>query len=112
VRALHPAAPAAVSDLVEIGVAPVITLALVSTSPLRLAGTNRPSRRSLTLDVYKLSGPHRRLVLSRRVAVHGGTFNARLSLGRRARGRYEVVARSGADSTTVAGASAPVTVTV
>jgi hypothetical protein len=112
VRALHPAAPAAVSDLVEIGVAPVITLALVSTSPLRLAGTIAPSRRSLTLDVYKLSGPHRRLVLSRRVAARQGVFSARLSLGRRAHGRYEVIARSGAGTATVAGASAPLPVTV
>ncbi|HWE11507.1 MAG TPA: N-acetylmuramoyl-L-alanine amidase [Solirubrobacteraceae bacterium] len=112
VRALHPAAPAAVSDLVEVDVAPVITLTLASTAPLRLAGTIAPSKRSVTLDVYKLSGPHRHLALSRRVAVHRGTFSARLSLGRRARGRYEVVARSAADAATVAAASAPVTVTV
>ncbi|HWD74248.1 MAG TPA: N-acetylmuramoyl-L-alanine amidase [Solirubrobacteraceae bacterium] len=112
VRALHPVAPAAVSDLVEIGVAPVITLALVSGAPLRLAGTIAPSKRTVTLDVYKLSGPHRHLVTSRRVAVHHGTFTARLSLGRRARGQYEVVARSRADTATVAGASAPVTATV
>jgi hypothetical protein len=112
VRALHPVAPAAVSDLVEIGVAPVISLTLVSSEPLRLAGTIAPSKRSVTLGVYKLSGPHRHLALSRRVAVHRGTFSARLSLGRRARGRYEVVARSGADTATVSGASAPVTVTV
>ena len=112
VRALHRAAPAVISDLVQIGVAPVVALSLVSALPLRVAGTIAPAKRSVTLDVYRLSGPHRRLVLSRRVAVHRGRFGARLSLGRRSRGRYVVVARAAADAATVAGASAPVAVTV
>jgi hypothetical protein len=112
VRALHRAAPAVVSDLVLIGVAPVVTLALLTPAPLRLAGTVVPPQRRVTLDVYRLSGPHRRLVLSRRVAVHHGQFSARLSLGRRARGRYVVVARTAAGTVTVAGASAPVSLIV
>jgi N-acetylmuramoyl-L-alanine amidase len=112
VRALHRDPPAVVSDLVAIGLTPVMTLSLVSGSPLRVAGTIQPARRSVMLDVYRLNGPHRRLVLSRRAAVHGGRFAARLSLGRRARGRYEIVARSPADAATAAGASPPVVVTL
>ncbi|HET8979220.1 MAG TPA: N-acetylmuramoyl-L-alanine amidase [Solirubrobacteraceae bacterium] len=111
-RALHANAPVVVSDVVEVGVAPVVTLALQSTSPLRLTGTITPGKRSITLDVYKLSGPHRHLALSRRVAVRAGKFSARLSLGRRARGRYVVIARSAADRATLAGHSAPVHLTV
>ncbi len=110
VRALHAEAPAVVSDVVYVGVTPVITLDLVSRSPLRVAGTIQPGRRSVTLDAYRLQGPHRRLVLSRRVAVHRGRFRARLSLGRRARGRHEIVARSPADAVSAAGASPPVVV--
>ncbi len=111
-RALHRDAPAVVSDLVEIGVTPIMTLSLVSASPLRVAGTVQPGKRFVTLDVYRLSGPHRHRVLTRRVAVHQGRFTARLLLGRRARGRYEIVARSAADAATVAGASPPVSVAV
>ena len=89
---------------------PALTLSLVSTSPLRVAGTIPPSKRHITLDVYKLSGPHRHRVLSHRTAVHDGQFSARLALGRRAHGHYEIVARSRADAVTVAGASPPVSV--
>ena len=112
VRALHPQAPAVTSDVVEVSVVPVLSLSLVSTSPLRVEGTITPFKRRVTVDVYKLSGPHRHLVVSRRVAVHGGHFSARLSLPRRARGRYVVIARSRADAVTAAGASPPVDVTL
>jgi hypothetical protein len=51
-------------------------------------------------------------VLSRRVTARQGRFSARLSLGRRAGGGYEIVARTAADVATVAGASAPLRLTV
>ncbi len=89
-----------------------MTLSLVSASPLRGAGTVQPAKRFITLVAYRLSGPHRLRVLTRRVAVHRGRFTARLALGRRAHGRYEIVARSAADAVTVAGASPPVSVAV
>jgi hypothetical protein len=112
VRALYRQAPAAVSDLVAIGITPAITLALVSTSPLRVSGTITPRKRKVTLSVYKLSGAHRRLVLTRTASVHQGRFTARLALGRAAHGGYVIVARTAADAQTAAGASPPLSVSV
>jgi hypothetical protein len=112
IRALHADAPAATSDVVAIGLTPILTLSPVPGTPLRVTGTIQPGTRRVTLDVYRLSGPHRRLVLRRRVAVHHGQFSARLALGRRARGRYEIVARTAAGAVTAAGASPPVSVTL
>ncbi len=112
VRAVHVDVPAVVSNLVVIGVVPALTLDLASTSPVRVSGTIAPSKRSVTISVYKLSGPHRRLVLTRKTAVRQGRFTARLSLGRRARGSYLILARTSADAISAAGASAPVSLTV
>jgi hypothetical protein len=109
-RALHAARPAAVSNLVVIGVAPVLTLAVASAAPLQVSGTVRPAK-PVTLNVYKLVRGRRRLVSSRRVAARGGTFSARVSLGSKPRGQYVIVARAAADAVSLAGASAPVTVT-
>jgi hypothetical protein len=112
VRALHQVSPAAVSDLVAIGVTPVITLALASASPLRVSGTIAPAKRTVTISVYKLAGRHRRLVLTKRVTVRQGSFATRLNVGRAARGNYLIIARTAADIVTAAGASAPVAVTL
>jgi hypothetical protein len=112
VRALHRDAPAAVSDAVTAGLVPVITLAVAPASPLRVQGTIRPTLRRVTLDVYKLAGAHRRHVLTRTLAVRGGRFATGLSRRTLGRGRYVLVARSAAGAVTVAGASAPLTVTL
>jgi hypothetical protein len=114
VRALHQVSPAAVSDLVAVAVMPVITLALASApaSPLRVSGTVAPAKRSVTIRVHKLAGPHRRLVLTKRVTVRRGSFATRLNLGRAARGNYLIVARTAADTFTAAGASPPLSVLV
>ena len=112
VRALYAGTPAAVSDLVVIEVTPVLTLTLDSSSPLRVSGTVTPAKRHVTLSVYQLTGAHRRLVQTRRVSAVRGTFSARLSLGRRARGTYEIVARTPLDVVSAPGASAPVTVSL
>ena len=112
-RALHAVAPATVSELLLIGVAPVLTLAGASTSPLRVTGTVTPAERRVTLSVYKLSGGHRQLILTRQVPVHGDRFSARLTLPRRARrGSFVIVARSAVDVANAAGASAPLSVTL
>jgi N-acetylmuramoyl-L-alanine amidase-like protein len=110
VRALHAARPAAVSDLVAVGVVPALTLALASTSPMRVSGTVQPAK-PVTVSVYKLVKGRRRLVSSRRLKAAGGTFNANVSLGRRPRGHFVIVARTAADAVSLGGASAPVTVT-
>ncbi|MGH2876711.1 MAG: N-acetylmuramoyl-L-alanine amidase, partial [Solirubrobacteraceae bacterium] len=113
VRALSPTAPAvAVSNLVLVGLVPTIALALASASPLRVSGTIVPAKRRVTLSVYRIERGRRHLVVTRHADARTGSFSARLSLGRRARGRYVVVARSALDANTDAGASAPLTVTV
>ncbi len=109
-RALHATSPAAVSNLVVIGVTPVLTLALASAAALRVTGTVRPAK-PVTVTVYKLVRGRRKLVSSRRLTASGGTFSARVSLGRRPRGQYVIVARAAADAVSLAGASAPVAVT-
>ncbi len=109
-RALHATGPAAVSNLVVMGVTPVLTLALASTAPLRVTGTVQPAK-PVTLSVYKLVHGRRKLVSSQRVKASGGSFSARVSLGRKPRGQYVIVARAAADAVSLAGASAPVTVT-
>ena len=109
-RALHATSPAAVSNLVVIGVTPVLTLAVASTAPLRVTGTVQPAK-PVTVNVYKLVRGRRKLVSSRRLKAAGGTFSARVSLGKKPRGQYVVVARAAADAVSLAGASAPLTVT-
>jgi hypothetical protein len=109
-RALHRPAPATVSDVVQLGVAPLITLAVDSLPPLRVGGIVRPGKRFVTIHVHALGGKHRRHAMSKRVAVERGRFSARLAIRRR--GRYLVRARTSADAGNVAGASAVVEVTV
>lgn len=110
-RALHASSPASASNLVVIGVAPVLTLALASSSPVRVTGTVRPAK-TVTVSAYKLVKGKRRLVSSRRVRAPGGTFSAPVSLGRRPRGTYVIVARVGADAVSLAAVTPAVRVTV
>ena len=107
VRALHAPAPAVVSDVVEIGVAPVVTLALASSYPPRVTGTVTPAKAKVTIDVYR-DVLRRRRISSTTVRVHGGRFSFRPKIGA---GVYTVVARTAADAATVAGASAPLQIT-
>ncbi len=112
VRAVHSAAPAAVSNLAAIGVTPAITLTLAATAPLTVSGTVAPAKRSVSIVVYKGIAGRRKPVLTRKVAVRQGRFEARLSLGVNARGVYVIVAETAADAISAAGVSAPITVTV
>jgi hypothetical protein len=95
-RALHRDAPAAVSDIVVLAVAPVLTLTVDGTTPLTVSGTVTPAGPHVTIDLYRLGAPghprRRRLVASRRVAAAGGSFHARLK--HPGAGRYVVIART------------------
>ena len=102
-RALHAPAPAVTSDVVEIGVAPVLTLTLVSSYPPRVTGTVTPAKARVTIDVYR-DVLRRTRISSTTVRVHRGRFSFRPKIGV---GVYTVIARTAADSRTVAGASAP-----
>jgi hypothetical protein len=107
VGALHAVAPAVVSDVVAIGVAPVITLTLASTYPPRVTGTVKPAKAKVTVDVYRdVLGRTR--ISSTTVRVHRGRFSFRPDIGV---GIYTVIARTAADARTVAGASAPLRIT-
>jgi N-acetylmuramoyl-L-alanine amidase len=109
-RALHRPAPASVSDLVFVSVAPRVTLAVVSPAPLRVAGEVTPAKRRVTVDAYQLRGAHRRLVASKRVASRAGQFTATLTIRRP--GPYLLIARTSADINNAEGTSPSVQVTV
>jgi hypothetical protein len=109
VRALHEPAPASVSDVVEIDVAPVLTLTLNPGSPPTVTGTIAPPKAAVTLDTYRLSGQHRQLVKSRRVRVQRGRFSYRVPGVRRGR-RLVVIARTTEGGGTLASQSPAVVV--
>jgi hypothetical protein len=110
-RALHASTPASVSNLLVIGVTPVLTLALASPAPMRVSGTVQPAK-PVTVSVYKLVRGRRKLVSSRRLKAATGSFNARVSLGRKARGTYVIVARVAADAVSLGAVAPAVRVTV
>jgi hypothetical protein len=110
-RALHASRPASVSNLVVIGVKPVLTLTLASASPVQVAGTVRPAK-PVTVTVYKLVRGRRRLVWSKRVKPVNGSFSAQPSLGRKPHGTYLILARVGADAVSLSAVSPAVRVTV
>ena len=110
-RALHRAAPAAVSDVVVLAVSPALTLTLVSTAPLVLTGTVAPAGLHVTVDLYRIvRSEHRQLVTSKQLAAAGGSFHARFK--RPQPGSYVLIARTDTSSRYSAGASSPVELTV
>jgi hypothetical protein len=106
-RALHAARPAVVSDVVDIGVAPVITLTLASSYPARVTGTVTPAKAKVIIDVYR-DTLRRGRISSTTVRVHRARFSFRPKIGA---GVYTVIARTVPDSQTAAGASAPLQIT-
>ena len=110
VRALHRPAPAAVSDVAAIEVAPALTMTLDSSAPLQVSGTVSPHRASVTVDLYRLSSGRRHLIRSKQVAAGAGTFKASFNTLRT--GRYVLVARTTAGARNVGGASPPVALTI
>jgi hypothetical protein len=109
-RALHQPSPAAVSDVVAVSVAPVLTVSVVSSSPVAVTGTVSPGGLPVTVDLYRLAGGRRHLLASRRAPVADGTFTA--GFGTRKPGSYVVVARTAATARYVPGASPAVPVSV
>jgi hypothetical protein len=110
VRALHRPAPATASDVVLLAVEPAITLQVESASPLTVSGTVSPPKRFVEVDLYALANGHRRRVTGKRLAVNQGRFSGQIRTRRH--GRSLLIARTAADAATVAGASAPVQVTL
>ncbi|HEX3691562.1 MAG TPA: N-acetylmuramoyl-L-alanine amidase [Solirubrobacteraceae bacterium] len=110
-RALHASKPASVSNLVVIGVTPVLTLVLSSASPVRVSGTVKPAK-PVTVSVYKLVKGKRTLVSSRRLQAASGTFDTAVSLGRKPSGTYVIVGRVVADAVSLGAVTPAVRVTV
>jgi N-acetylmuramoyl-L-alanine amidase-like protein len=110
-RAVQASRPASVSNLVVVGVTSVLTLALASAAPVRVSGTIQPAK-PVTVSVYKLVRGRRKLVSSRRLTAAGGTFNALVSLGRKPRGTYVIVARVAADAVSLGAVTPAVRVMV
>ncbi len=103
-RALHRTAPASVSDIVVLAVAPVLTLSVESTAPLTVSGTVSPAGVRVTLDVYRVTGAgRRRLAASRTLIAAGGSFQARIKPPRP--GRYVLIARTEGSARYAEGAS-------
>lgn len=110
-RALHRQAPASVSDIVVLGVAPEITLTVDSAAPLTVSGTVSPAGPRVTLYLYRvLKSGRRKLVASRHVGAAGGRFTA--SFRRPAPGRYVVLASTVASARYAAGAAPAVSLVV
>lgn len=110
VRSLHRPAPASVSDWVEVAVAPAITVNVQAGSPLLITGTVFPAKPSVTLALYPAGTSTGKPIAKTRVSASTGSFTAQLNVPWP--GDYTVLARTAADSTNAAGASAPVPVTV
>ena len=110
VRALHRPAPAGVSDVVAIAVAPTLTLTLDSPSPLVVSGTVSPPGPQVTIDLYKVAHGRRHLVTSKRLTAGRGQFHARLRIN--GSGRYVAIAQTPASARYVAAAAPPLTLTL
>ncbi|HEY4829006.1 MAG TPA: N-acetylmuramoyl-L-alanine amidase [Solirubrobacteraceae bacterium] len=109
-RVLHRPAPAAVSDVVALAVAPILTLALVSPSPLEVTGSVSPAGQPVTIDLYRVVRGKRHLVASKHAGTAGGAFS--VGFGSRRPGRYVVIARTPVNARYVSAASPPVGVTL
>ena len=109
-RALHRRAPAAVSDVVTVAVAPTVALALHSQQPLVVSGTVSPAGPHVTIDLYRIANGRRHLAQSKRVAAAGGQFHARLRP--HGPGSYVVIAQTRASARYAAASSAPLALTI
>jgi hypothetical protein len=110
-RALHRPAPASVSDIVVLAVAPVITLTVASTAPLTVTGTVAPAGPRVILELYRVVKPGRRkLVKAKQLAAPGGQFSA--TFRRLAHGRYVLLARTVESARYAAGVSRAASVVV
>jgi hypothetical protein len=111
-RALHRPAPATVSAIVVLAVAPAVTVTVVSTAPLTVTGTVAPAGPRVILDLYRVlnrSG-RRRLVKSRQLAASAGQFSA--TFRGLAPGRYVLLASTAASARYAAGSAPPVSLVI
>ncbi|MDQ6778857.1 MAG: N-acetylmuramoyl-L-alanine amidase, partial [Actinomycetota bacterium] len=110
-RALHRAAPAAVSTLVGVEVAPAITLTVQSTAPLTVSGTVEPTTKRATIDLFAVQpdGPWRPIG-RKPVVVKDGAFAATITTP--GPGAYGLSVHTPPDAVSAAGVSARVPVTV
>jgi hypothetical protein len=106
--AVHPVYPATISTAHAVGVAPQVALSY--SQPPTLTGTVSPARPLVTVDVYQLVGPHRRLVSSQRVRTRSGGFSIRPNFHGR-HGSFQIVATVPARGGLAAGSSAPLNLT-
>ncbi len=104
-RTLHRAAPAAVSDVAQVAVAPAVTLTVAPGPPVQASGTVAPAKPYVTIEVRRRS----RVVKRKRVAVIGGQFATAIAV---ARPGDVVRATTAADAVNAAGASPVVAVPV
>ena len=110
-RALHRAAPAAVSTLVAVAVAPAITVTVSSTAPLTVAGSIAPPTKKATVELFTVAADGQWSLLRRTdVTVVHGAFTKTLATP--GPGPYGISVHTPADVVSAAGTSAPVLVTV
>jgi hypothetical protein len=110
-RALHGLAPAAVSTLVAVEVAPAITVVVDSTAPLTISGTVDPPTKKATLALFAVEQDGQWKLLHREhVTVKHGAFAATLVTS--GPGAYGLTVDTPADAVSAAGMSAPVPITV
>jgi len=110
-RALHRPAPATVSTLVGVDVAPAITVTIESAVPLKVAGTVHPPTKTALIELYAVqTGGAWKLLHRKHLRVQRGAFAATLATP--GPGDYALSVHTPADAVSAAGVSAPVTVTV
>jgi N-acetylmuramoyl-L-alanine amidase len=110
VRALHRPAPAAVSDVAAIAVAPALALTLESQASLVVSGTVSPPVHPVTVVLYEVVRGRRHEIASKRLPAPAGQFHARLRT--KGPGRYVVIAQTPATSRYTAASSAPLVLTI
>jgi len=110
-RALHRPAPAAVSTLVGVAVAPAITITVPSTAPLEVTGRIDPPTKTATVDLFAVQPDgHWQPFQTKRVTVKRGGFAATLATA--GAGTYGLSVHTPGDAISAPGVSAPVEVTV
>ena len=103
VRALHRPRPASTSALLNLAIAPLITLRFALGASPRVSGTVHPAKGTVNVELYRTSPGRRALVSRRRVTARRGAFAVQLPA--LAPGRYLIRARTAADRGNAAGSA-------
>jgi hypothetical protein len=102
-RALHRPAPAAVSPVAQVAVAPMVTLRVSAGPPVQVSGTVAPTKPAVTIEVRRQG----RLIKRKRVPVVGGQFGSTIAV---AKPGDVLRATTAADALNADGASPPAAV--